>query len=81
MTVETVHFVSYLSTPGTVQTTLHDGPLRGVVVSVQDSLPPLIAINGKRNGDHRVWITHFYRRTLAGYSHVRTSVSNVQSMC
>jgi hypothetical protein len=76
---EPPQFVGYEPNPGTVRVTLLDGPLRGVEVSVPPSLPLRIGINGRRNGNHTVWITHFYIRTPSGYSHASTTVDDIGS--
>jgi hypothetical protein len=78
---EAPQFACYSPTPGMARVTCLDGPLSGVEVSVPTSLPRLVTINGKRNGNHKVWITHTYRRTDDGYSHVQTVVDDIRTLC
>jgi hypothetical protein len=76
---DAIEYVGYPPDPEKVRVTLLDGPLSGVTVSVPPAFPPRIAIHGRRNGNHTIWITHIYHRTCMGYSHVSTSVDDVSS--
>jgi hypothetical protein len=73
--------IGYSPKSGDVRVSLLDGPLRGVTVGVPSPLPDLIVINGDRHGNHTIWITHTYRRTEMGYSHVQTNVDIIRTHC
>ncbi len=53
---------------------LHGGPWDGKEVGVRDRDAVSLRVHGPRHGNHRVWITHLYRKRGEGYEFVSTEV-------
>ena len=60
--------------PALTAVRLFGGPWDGREVWVGDPRAELIQVNGPRDGDHRVWITHLYQRRGDRYEFVSTEV-------
>jgi len=71
-------FARYTPVPGTVPVVFADGPLQGVKVYVPQNLPGTVRIHGRRHGNHRIWITHYYARQGREYRHLRTDTDRIE---
>jgi len=71
-------FARYSPVSGDVATAFTDGPLGGLKVYVPGNLPGIVRIHGKRNGNHRIWITHDYIRQNDKYRHLRTDTDLIE---
>lgn len=74
-------FAHYPPRAGATRVRLCDGPLDGFEVGVEGPSPPALRVNGPRNGDHRIWVTHHYGRSGDRYVYRSTDVQDVRSMC
>jgi hypothetical protein len=54
---------------------LHGGPWDGKEVGVRDPQASQVWVNGPRNGDHRIWISHLYERCGDRFEFTRTEVT------
>jgi hypothetical protein len=71
-------FAQYTPKLGTVPVILADGPLKGLKVYVPKERPGSFRIHGKRHGNHRIWITHYYFRQGNQYRHLRTDTDCIE---
>jgi hypothetical protein len=71
-------FARYAPKLGTVPVILTDGPLKGQKIYVLKERPGSFRIHGKRHGNHRIWITHYYVRQGNQYRHLRTDTDCIE---
>jgi hypothetical protein len=71
-------FARYTPVPGTVPIVFADGPLMGLRVYLPRNLPGTVQIHGKRYGNHKIWITHYYARQGKIYRHLRTDMDRIE---
>src|SRR5881227_425277 len=67
-------FAAHIPLPGLVAVRLYGGPWDGRDVWVGDPQARRVLVNGPRNGNHRVWITHFYERRGRRHEFMTTEV-------
>jgi hypothetical protein len=71
-------FARYTPVSETVPVLFADGPLSGLKLYVPKGLPGAVRIHGKRHGNHRIWITHYYIRQAGHYRHLRTDTDSIE---
>jgi hypothetical protein len=71
-------FARYERRPGMVPVVFSDGPLQGLKLYVPQKLPGRVRIHGKRHGNHKIWITHYYVRDGNQYRHLRTDIDRIE---
>jgi hypothetical protein len=60
MTEERAEIAAHVPRPGMAAVRLFGGPWDGKEIGVHNPQARIIKVNGPRNGNHRVWITHLY---------------------
>jgi hypothetical protein len=72
---------SHMPRPNSLGVWLTGGPWDGKQVWVLDPLAELIQVNGPRDGDQTVWITHLYAKRGSRYEFVTTEAIPIGTVC
>ena len=73
-----IEIAAHVPTRGMKEIRLHGGPWNDRVVGVRSKGSQWIKVNGPRNGDHRVWIVHYYELRESRYEFDRTEVFPIE---
>lgn len=73
-----VEVASHTPRPGRTGVRLYGGPWDGAEVGVRNPMAELIQVNGPRDGNHRVWVSHYYAFTVDRFVFLRTEVTRIE---
>jgi len=71
-------FAHYEPRRGLAPVIFLNGPLTGLKLYVPKELPGKVRIHGKRHGNHKIWVTHYYVRDGKNYRHLKTDVDRIE---